>query len=81
MESIRKKNSSYKKIWSSCFTEVNPEEGAGDNGPEVAGGEEPALQVEDNQILWSATPSTFFWRLKMLFSHLNIRTLWDSCNK
>jgi hypothetical protein len=30
---------------------VNPEEGAGDNGPEVAGGEEPALQVEDNQIL------------------------------
>ena len=38
-----------KKNWS-CFAEVNPEEGAGDNGPEVPGGEEPALQMEDSRI-------------------------------
>jgi len=33
-----------------CFTEVNPEEGAGDNGPEVPGGEELALQMDDSRI-------------------------------
>lgn len=30
--------------------EVNPEEGAGDNGPEGPGGEEPVLQMEHNQV-------------------------------
>jgi len=46
---IRKNNSLYKKNLL-CFAEVNPEEGAGDNGPEVPGGEEPALQMEDSRI-------------------------------
>lgn len=49
MECIRKKNSLHKKSWL-CFAEVNPEEGAGDSGPEVPGGEEPALQMEDSRI-------------------------------
>jgi len=29
---------------------VNPEEGAGDNGPEVPGGEGLVLQMEDSRI-------------------------------
>lgn len=34
-----------------CFAEMNPEEGAGDNGPEGAVGEEPvAMQVGDNRL-------------------------------
>jgi hypothetical protein len=33
-----------------CFADANPEEGAGDNGPEGAVGEEPAVQIDENRV-------------------------------
>jgi hypothetical protein len=47
---MEEKVPTYEKKTLLCLAEVNPEEGAGDNGPEGPGGEEPAVQMVENQL-------------------------------